>query len=76
MKKYTVIFTNGNATSIIASSKNSAKRQTQGTPDEFGNPRRVKEIRPTRWHLEDADRMPWPADYVPVKYADALRRRA
>lgn len=44
-KKFLVIFTNGNATSVIATSRAVAKKITQGSLDGLGNPRKVRSIR-------------------------------
>jgi hypothetical protein len=43
-RRFIVIFTDGSATSIAARSITKAKRLTQGTPDQFGTPRKVKSI--------------------------------
>jgi hypothetical protein len=47
-RRFVVIFTDGSATSIAARSMTQAKGLTQGSPDQFGTPRKVKSIREAR----------------------------
>jgi len=45
IKKFVVIFTNGNATSVIATSIAAAKRMTKASLDQFGKAHKVRSIR-------------------------------